>query len=181
MRNNKIDFLKGIAMLAIVLLHSIQVIEGFPAILKTPLLLGQVGVQGFFVCSGFLVANSYFKEEKHSFERHSRFMLKKYISLAIPFAISLAGYLLANAGFHLLGIAAPYANNTQSISVGLNLLLLHGLSPFCYNNVVPGGWYVGTLFLLFLLCPAFQFLSARQHKAKDSENRINKHGLYIYI
>ena len=54
------DFLKGVSIILIILLHSIQVIDGIPSIIRTPLLFGQVGIQLFFLCSGFLLAKTYF-------------------------------------------------------------------------------------------------------------------------
>lgn len=153
-----IDLLKGIAMILIILLHSIQRIDGIPAIVRLPLLFGQVGVQLFFVCSGFLLAKTYFKKDTAiSFSSHGKYMLKKYISLALPFIFFLIVYIIINLVFEKNGIEVPYENNTSLVSVLLNALMLHGLFPFCLNNVVPGGWYVGTLFLLLLISALFRF------------------------
>jgi len=62
-RDIKIDFLKGVAMVLIVLLHSIQFLNGIPTIIRVPVLFGQMGVQLFFVCSGFLIAKTYLGKE----------------------------------------------------------------------------------------------------------------------
>ena len=160
-----IDLLKGIAMILIILLHSIQRIDGIPAIVRLPLLFGQVGVQLFFVCSGFLLAKTYFKKDTViSFSSHGKYMMKKYISLALPFIFFLVVYIIINLVFEKNGIEVPYENNTSLVSVLLNALMLHGLFPFCLNNVVPGGWYVGTLFLLLLVSPLFRFRNKKTYE-----------------
>ena len=90
-------------------------------------------------------------------------MLKKYVSLVIPFVLFLCIYILSNLCLEMLGVDVPYSNNTHPLSIALNVLLLHGLFPFCLNNVVPGGWYVGTLFLLYLICPAFRLKNRKSY------------------
>ncbi len=160
-----IDLLKGIAMILIILLHSIQRIDGIPSIVRLPLLFGQVGVQLFFVCSGFLLAKTYFKNDTSiSLSSHGRYMIKKYVSLALPFVFFLIVYITINLLFEKNGIEVPYENNTSLISVLLNALMLHGLFPFCLNNVVPGGWFVGTLFILLLVSPLFRFEKKRTYE-----------------
>jgi len=76
----------------------------------------------------------------------------------------MAIYLLINQVFMLLQIDLPYKNNTSTLSLFLNFFLLHGLFPFCLNNVVPGAWYVGTLIWLFVLTPV---IFVRIKKSKD--------------
>lgn len=163
-RDIRIDFLKGVAMLLVVLLHSIQFLNGIPTVIRVPVLFGQMGVQLFFVCSGFLIAKTYLgRESTVSLKGHGRFMLKKYVSLVIPFVLFLCIYILSNLCLETLGVDVPYSNNTHPLSIALNVLLLHGLFPFCLNNVVPGGWYVGTLFLLLLICPAFRLKNRKSY------------------
>lgn len=56
-------------------------------------------------------------------------------------------------GGNFLGI------NTEPGSVGANFCLIHGLIPTEANNkVVKGGWYVGTLVILYLLFPLMRKL-----------------------
>jgi len=54
-RNFYIDYFKGLAMIMVILLHSIQMVKGLSPIIRKPILLGQLGVQLFFLCSGYLV------------------------------------------------------------------------------------------------------------------------------
>ena len=46
-----------------------------------------------------------------------------------------------------------FADNSNPLAVLLNVLFLHGLFPFCNNNVMAGGWYVGTIMLLYYIAP----------------------------
>ena len=162
-RNIKIDFLKGAAMILVILLHSFQMIENFPALLKAPFLFGQIGVQLFLVCSGLLVVKTIFSKIT-SIKSYFIFIFKKYISMAILFALFLCIYVVINILFNNFGLKVPYNNSIKPVSIILNVLLLHGLSPVCLNNVVPGAWYVGTLFLLFLMCPLFKFKTKNSYK-----------------
>lgn len=153
-RDLRIDFLKGIAMIMIVLLHSIQMIDGLSELIRKPILLGQIGVQLFFLCSGYLVVKPYSANGK-TLDLHTsiRFFLKKYISLFVPFVTFLVIYLIVNYVYVTLQIELPYKNNTSILAILLNSLLLHGFFPFCLNNVVPGGWYVGTFLILIAISP----------------------------
>lgn len=163
-RYSNIDLLKGVAMILIVLLHSVQMIEGIPEIIRKPLLFGQIGVPLFFMCSGFLVRKTYLNnEEKITLKGHIKYIWKKYISLALPFVLFLIIYMLVNALFRYLGIEVPYENNTQPISILLNVFLLHGFFSFCLNNVAPGAWYIGTLFILLLTAPIYTSIKGKRN------------------
>lgn len=153
-RDIYIDYLKGLAMVMIVLLHSVQMVDGLQEIIRKPILLGQIGVQLFFFCSGYLVMKSYCRNGKKAGLRDSVvFLRKKYINLAVPFVVFVVIYLTINYVYTVLQIDLPYKNSTDILSVILNVFLLHGFFPFCLNNVVPGGWYVGTLLILFVITP----------------------------
>ena len=51
-----------------------------------------------------------------------------------------------------------FGTNRSPLAVFCNLLFLNGLLPFCNNDVMFGGWYVGTTMLLYLVAPLLFWL-----------------------
>ena len=51
------------------------------------------------------------------------------------------------SGFH------GFIMNREPRALLVNILFLHGLFPCAVNNVFPGGWYIGTAFLLYIAFP----------------------------
>lgn len=86
------------------------------------------------------------------------FYKRRLLSIAQGYWISIAVYVgfglfTEYVGGNFLGI------NTEPGNVGANFCLIHGLIPTEANNkVVKGGWYVGTLVILYLLFPLLRKL-----------------------
>ena len=149
-RLESIDLLKGVAILLVILCHSRQL---FPNLSHTfdILMFGQMACQLFFVISGYTSCVSYFKNKKHQ-----KFFLKRLFSI-LP-AYYLTGILAISLGIlsvHLIGRNIGPGGNTNPLAILSNLLFLNGLIPIGNNNVVGGGWFIGTLVLLYLLFPLF--------------------------
>lgn len=143
-----IDILKGIAIWMVILVHSRQKFGGFEIFN-----IGQMGCQMFFVISGFSAMLSYGR-----IADQSHFVRKFYwkrVAAIIPgwYTMIFITYILNTISLALSGNTIGFAANRQPLSILCNLLLLHGLLPFCNNNVAAGGWYIGTLMIFYLLTP----------------------------
>lgn len=70
----------------------------------------------------------------------------------VPYLLAIALYWVAGGGVSLITTAAgsiPYSLK----GVLLNALGLHGLSSTYINSIVPGGWYIGVVWLYYLVAP----------------------------
>lgn len=157
-----LDILKGIAMIMIIIVHNRHFILRDASGLRQLINFGQMGCQLFFLVSGFALCSSW----NHLLEKHpvnssldwirnyGRFMKRRYLRLAPGFLlILLANYLLNVLLIDILGLSPGFIMNREPAAVLTNILFLHGLFPSYINNVFPGGWYIGTTFLLYLLFP----------------------------
>lgn len=143
-RNNTIDIMRGIAIIMVFLVHYGQTF-GNPLFTR----FGQMGCQMFFFISGYTCSHSLEKSKSIGV-----FYKKRYLSIApgfytaliIIFAINVLSKSIFNSSF--VG-----GGNTEILGLVSNLLLAHGLLPAWNNTVFPGGWFIGTLAILYLLHP----------------------------
>lgn len=162
MEKNRIVFfdqLRGIAILLIIFTHVHQTFN-LPIILEYPPRIGQMGCQIFFFISGFFCYRQFAnKSDVFRFykARIKRILPGYWITIVLGvILVSLSEYYF---GQNLLGI------NTEFKNVVPNIFLFNGLIPgFANNCVVRGGWFVGTLAILYLIVPLLsRFLSYRCH------------------
>ena len=111
--------------------------------------------------TGYLLAASY---EKRPIENKCKYLLKKYIGLAPGYCLALVVYVVLNLLFQMAFDGSPYRTEYSAAGIVINVAFLHGLVPFCNNTIVPGGWYVGTLMLIYALLPfVFPLLRRRTY------------------
>ena len=157
-----LDILKGIAILMIIVVHNrhftLQNTAGFRQLIN----FGQMGCQIFFLVSGMALCYSW----SHSvakqpiyhisdwFSHYCSFIKSRYLRLAPGFLLILGvNYLLNVILIDWFNLSAGFVMNREPAALLSNILFIHGLSPAYINNVFPGGWYIGTTFLLYLLFP----------------------------
>lgn len=137
--------LRGIAILMVILVHLAD--RMLPdGCLKHVCSFGQMGCQVFFALSGYCLCCSM----RNNTISTGRFYVKRLSSLApaywLAIVIGLLLSLLCPGIFRVYGKPA---------AVLQNLFLLNGLTLNwnVMNNVVFGGWFVGTLVLMYALFP----------------------------
>lgn len=144
----QVDFFKGIAIFMIILTHSAHPFS-LPIWATWLPRFGQMGCQIFLVLSAFTLCLSY--ERKRP--RYLAFIKARFFRLALEYWCVLllntliAGILLLAAGENVLG------TDLNPKHILINALLLHGLVPAANNSVIRGGWFVGTIFLFYLIFP----------------------------
>lgn len=145
----RVDFFKGIAIMMVIFVHSAQPFP-LPDWFSSVSSLGQLGCQIFFVLSAFTLCLSLSKRK----QKYGSFLLKRIERLAPGYWSMIIIYIiLAIVSIALLGQRIMWTS-LEPIDILINILFLNGLIPGTANNyVVLGGWFVGTVFLLYLITP----------------------------
>jgi peptidoglycan/LPS O-acetylase OafA/YrhL len=160
-----LDALRGVAVMMVVLVH--VGVELLPYGQKSPapvLLLteyGQMGVQLFFVVSAFSLCVAH---EKRASDPHRlrAFFILRFFRIAPLYYVGIVAALLlgmlqnADLGVRPLVPAAYTAKGVLS-----NVLFVHGFVISANNNVVRGGWSIGTEMAFYVCFPFLFLLSAR--------------------
>lgn len=142
-----LDIIRGVSIWMVILVHSQQKfsdLSDFFDILK----FGQMGCQIFIVLSGFASMMSYRSKTP------KEFYLKRYKSIAPGYyGLILLTFIIDMIVLNVFHSNRRLASNRNPAAVICNIFLLHGLFPFCNNNVVPGGWYVWTIVIFYIVTP----------------------------
>lgn len=138
-----LDFLRGIASLAVVFHHFFNVLD--PGWLRAASVYGQLGVQVFFVISGFIIPYSLYRSG-YALRNYGTFVLKRVIRLDPPYFVTVA--LIISLG--VLSWYVPFQKD-QVFEVSLPQVLLH----FAYVNVFFGYPWLNDVF--WTLAIEFQY------------------------
>jgi len=145
-----VQFCKGIAIIMIILTHSHQMFD-LPRSMQMFPMFGQMGCQMFFVLSCFCLCLSY----ENNTPSYVSFIYKRVKSISIGYWLTICVSLLLAKGSLMLTGSYLFKTSTNPLEVLENIFLVHGLIPVegGNNSVVRGGWYVGTIFILYLIFP----------------------------
>lgn len=151
-RYKSIDILKGIAIIMVILVHYNQQFSNGVKLFE----YFQMGCPIFFVISGFSIALLISRkfEDIENRDTRKRFYLSRlkaiapawYLTFIVIYLINLITYLLKNNVIDLVVFKDPLA------VIG-NLFFLNGIIPSANYSFMPGGWFIGTLVILYLLTP----------------------------
>lgn len=153
-----IDTLRGIAILMVIAVHASHGLKGSESLVKTIFGFGGYGVQLFFVASAMTLCmsleNNYGKPRwlvKYAIRRFFRIAPMYYFGIVLYFFWSFA------KNYTLHGVVAPLPQYTVA-NVLANVLFIHGFFPEAYNDIVPGGWSIGTEVAFYVLFPCLFLL-----------------------
>jgi len=163
-RYDSVDIIRGIAMIMIIILHyctnfhitGISLLDYF-----------QMACPIFFVTSGFGIMCSINNKFDGRIDRSNifRFYISRYKSLAPTwYSAILLTFVVNTILINLTDIPIQIGVNRDAISILCNLLFINGLLPFCNNDVMLGGWYIGTTAVLYALTPAITKMINVKHK-----------------
>ena len=158
-----IDILRGIAILMVMLVHTSQPVNGVSQLVGDIVRYGQMGVQLFFVASAYTLC---FSRVKRAEEKRPLifFWIRRFFRIAPLYYVAMIAYFLAESNMHILAlIKMPYSQYNFETIVA-NVLFLHGFVPSANNNIVPGGWSIGTEMAFYLLFPLLFSLCDRAYK-----------------
>ncbi len=147
-----IDIIRAIAILMVMFIHTSQTIHGLSGMVISISQYGQMGVQLFFVASAYTMCLSHVRREKERKPLIS-FFARRYFRIAPLYYVAIIVYFLLEPYTHILSnIQLQYSQyNLQSIIA--NLLFIHGFVMSANNNIVPGGWSIGTEMAFYALFP----------------------------
>lgn len=142
-----IDFLKGIAMLGVILVHFNQSFTAPSTGLKALSGFGEHGVQLFFMISAFLLWHSFSKFKNPSVKDSIGFVKSKLSRIYPLFVVALIVCIVLS----LFGGVLSDSVKWQSILC--HLLLINGFTPHYINDLMGIEWYIADLVILFALTP----------------------------
>jgi peptidoglycan/LPS O-acetylase OafA/YrhL len=140
-----IDSIRGIAILMVIMVHISQNVDFHNTILLLLASYGQMGVQLFFIASAYTLCLSSFKRSNESLPL-IKFAIRRYFRIAPAYYFGLVIYFLISLTRHL-----PL-DKYNFLNVISNLFFIHGFTPSA-NNLVPGGWSIGTEMAFYALFP----------------------------
>lgn len=156
-----IDSLRGLAILAVITLHTFYLLPPSNDFLANIAHEGGRGVQLFFIVSAltlFLSIRSKNHKEDYLWQA---FYIRRFFRIAPLFFIALIVYV---GGIHTQ-YWAP--NGTEWWYILLTLSFMHGWHPETINSIVPGGWTIAVEVTFYLCIPYFF------HKLKTIRSTLN--------
>lgn len=138
-----VDQMRGIAILMVVVVHYSQSFAS--PTLKAAGMVGQLGVQLFFVASAFTLCLSMDRREAER-DAVRNFYIRRFFRIMPLYYIGIIFYSIL---FTVLGLASNYTfKNILS-----NVLFIHGFVPSANNTIVPGGWSIGVEMAFYVMFP----------------------------
>ena len=151
--NNKLEHIslcKGIAMVMIIIVHSAQPFSGMPRLAFYPTIYGQMGTQLFFVISGYLMSTHM---NKQGVKLYPKYLRRKYIRFVVPLFVAAVIYYALYVFNQLCFMAPIYEPHYSVKNIVLSMFLLQQLNFTEVNFLVPGSWYIGCLWIFYLIFP----------------------------
>lgn len=144
-----IDALRGLAILAVVLVHASLAVPAHSPWLQTLMAAGARGVQLFYIASALTLCMSW--EFRSALERAPirNFYLRRLFRIAPMFYLAIAFYVM------LYGLSPHYfaPNGVEWYYIPLTALFLNGFHPETVAVVVPGGWSIVVEMTFYLALP----------------------------
>lgn len=144
-----VNILKGLAIWMVVTVHFFQsiTVNSYIEMLANCM---QLGCQIFFTLSCFTLCLSYSKKKLSYWQYFKKRVLKLFLAYYLMIFVT--------AIFRVILAVKSGQNVVDAINftgIILNALFLNGLTPnpTIHNTIVRGGWFIGTLFILYLLFP----------------------------
>jgi peptidoglycan/LPS O-acetylase OafA/YrhL len=147
-----IDVLRAIAILMVIFVHTSQTINGLSAPVKAIADYGQIGVQLFFVASAYTLCFSQVKRQSES-QSLIAFFIRRFFRIAPLYYFAIIWYFSTDPFANILKIINVTYFRYDFGGVLANIFFLHGFVPSANNNIVPGGWSIGTEMAFYALFP----------------------------
>lgn len=142
-RTDSIDAVRGIAILAVITVHTAYKLPPPWQWLRNFMQSGQYGVQLFFLASAITLYNSLATRASEP-RATLRFLIRRFFRIApLYYPATLFYFAYMNGMGAKISPVVPVAN----------LLFVHALFPSTINVEPPGGWSVGIEMLFYLLLP----------------------------
>jgi peptidoglycan/LPS O-acetylase OafA/YrhL len=152
-RLDYVDSLRGVAILLVIIVHTGQSISNIAFPLKSLTRFGQMGVQLFFVLSALTMCMSLSRVNLSLTEIY-KFYIRRFFRIAPLYYVGIVFYFFYHGVNNYLEThhAAPDEQYTLG-NIMANVFFVHGFIPDANNNIVPGGWSIGTEMTFYLIFP----------------------------
>lgn len=140
--SSRLNAFRGVAVLMVIFLH-LPPLEGMPWLLEKVRTKGDLGVQMFFVLSGYLVGGSVLRQQSQSRFSWRGYLRRRYLRIAPVFFLGLILY-------HTSPTRWAYGDPWTALP--LQLLLMHDLHPSTINATFPS-WTLAIEMSFYLLIP----------------------------
>lgn len=161
MKYGFIDSIRGIAILMVILVHTSQSLVLPYGWLKFFASYGQMGVQLFFVASAYTLCLS-FSKRKNEKNAIAKFYIRRFFRIAPVYYLGIIGYFTFRVLLNYLKIGQISVPEQYTfLNVMANVIFVNGIYSPANNNIVPGGWSIGTEMLFYLAFPFFMLMICR--------------------
>ena len=159
-----IDFLRGIAILMVIIVHTNQYSNGYHNVNLSRLTeYCARGVQLFFVLSAFTLYYSYHHRKTEQTHVFRSFFIRRIFRIAPMYYLGIIYYLIQNCIDKKYFLVAD--KNFSSLNVLSNFTFLNGFNPYWINDLVPGGWSVAVEFTFYAVLPVLFIMITNLNKA----------------
>ena len=152
-----IEALRGYGALLVVLTHVVAsfVWKGWviDSAITDYLANGGRAVQLFFIISGFVVFMSLDKKPICQKRGYMTYVFKRYITIFFPFLLVMVLSLVVGGGMSFQTHAGGGMLKIEGYGIALTALGLFGFLPNYISGIVANGWYVGIVWIYYLLAP----------------------------
>ena len=149
-RLRQLDLLRGIAILLVIVCHTVQFVPSPSKSLDFIAQLGRFGVQLFFVVSGYTMVMMW-ELRRGEARPVFRFYVRRFMRIAPAFWLAIPIYVALND----TGATFFAPQGVGPLEIALTTTFLHGLWPSAINSVVPGGWSIADEMLFYVAFPLF--------------------------
>ncbi|MBI5943823.1 MAG: acyltransferase [Chloroflexi bacterium] len=173
-----VDALRGVAILMVIFVHTAQSVPDLPKWVLQITRYGQLGVQLFFVVSAITLSLSAERRVNES-AKTKKYLIRRFFRIAPLYYIGIVWYFLFDLiqAYLKTGSAQVDLDKSTLINKLSNFLFVHGFYPPANNNVVPGGWSIGTEMAFYLCFPLlFAFF-----KVLSRRNTFQFLGLFVLL
>jgi peptidoglycan/LPS O-acetylase OafA/YrhL len=147
-----VDVLRGIAILMVIIIHTSLPVNGLSTFVGYIDRYGQMGVQLFFVASAYTLCHSFVSRSEEQQPLIS-FFIRRFFRIAPLYYFAIIAYYLLEPVIHILSIIKLPTSEYNLASIEANILFIHGFVISANNNIVPGGWSIGTEMAFYTLFP----------------------------
>ena len=147
-----VDALRGLAILAVVLVHCDQYgTNDHPTVLHSIFANGAMGVQLFYVMSAFTLFLSCDRRGDRELHPNRNFFVRRFFRIAPMYWLGIGYYLWQNGRGPSFWLGdAPGISDGNILA---NIFFVHGVNPYWINSLVPGGWSIAVEMVFYLLIP----------------------------
>ncbi|AOZ98545.1 acyltransferase family protein [Flavobacterium commune] len=148
-----IDSIRGVAILMVILVHTSQRIDGIDYVTMMISQYGQMGVQLFFLASAYTLCLSAQLRNNESLAL-IKFGIRRFFRIAPLYYLGILIYLVISLMLSKIGSGEFILSNIYNVkNVISNVTFTHGFYPPANNNIVPGGWSIGTEMAFYSIFP----------------------------